>query len=316
MGIHTDLLLDFSPTINWYITHVIFRLAVPFFFVTSGFLYGLKILEKKSNLKEITLNYIKRLMIPFFFWLGIGLIPEMINQYNGNIFSTFYQIVKRCIFYPYGALWYIYALMIAVGVLYFFYKKGRYLLPIVIGFILYLFALLCNTYYFVAEKSIVLKQIVDSYMQVFISARNGIFVGVLFVSLGVFLAKLLKEKKIKDWNLIYVTSILSFCLFLFEIMLVRNRNMIDDHSMFIMTPIVSSILVLLLTKFSRNKSYKKLRNLSTGIYFLHRPVLAYLLLFIQIPSHILLFIIVLSLAFAITWILQKINNRFIKKIIT
>ena len=39
IALHTLVLDSFNSDINWYVTHCIFRLAVPFFFVTSGFFF-------------------------------------------------------------------------------------------------------------------------------------------------------------------------------------------------------------------------------------------------------------------------------------
>lgn len=315
IAIHTELLNSFNSTANWYITHIIFRLSVPFFFITSGFLYGNKILKNKNKEKEITINYIKRLIVPFIFWLLVNLIPEIINNYDKNIFNTIYNIGRNAIFYPFGALWYIYALIISIAILYQFYKRKKYILPIIIGSLLYIFALLCNSYYFIAEKNIYLKNIVDKYMEIFISPRNGILIGILFVSLGVYISKIIKENKIKNWNFIYLINILFILILVIETYFVRNKNTLDDHSLFIVTPLLSLTLVLILIKLSRHKQYKKLRNLSTGLYFIHRPVMAYISLFINLKYNWLIFIVVLTISYLIIEVLLRIDNKYINKVI-
>ena len=315
VAIHTNLLDSFPEKINWYGTHLVLRFAVPFFFITSGFLYGNKLLKRNSNLKELNKKYLKRLLILLLFWLLIGLVPELYTKYEGSIFVRLFSMLKKIIFYPYGALWYIYALLIAIPLLSFFYKKKKYLLPIVIGSFLYGFALLCNSYYFLAEKNYLLKNIIDTYMSIFISGRNGIFVGILFVSIGVYISKLIKEKKINNWLTIYLLNILSFLILILEVCFVHGKSVLDDHSLFIITPLLSATIVLLLIKFSRHKQYKKLRNISIGVYLTHRPILAYLSIFITIDSNIILFIIILSLSILLTIFLQNRNNKMITQII-
>lgn len=69
VGIHTNIMSNPKDTFQWYILHIFFRLAVPFFFIVSGFLFGKKYIKNKENLKEISKMQIKRLLIPFIFWM-------------------------------------------------------------------------------------------------------------------------------------------------------------------------------------------------------------------------------------------------------
>ena len=222
VGIHTEVFNKLG-LMNWYIVNCIFRLAVPFFFVCSGYFYVKKIyLYTHDEIKKYTINYIRRLIIPFFFWLFIGLIlSEYKNAYNGDIVSTIILLLKKVVFYPWGALWYVLALIIAILLLSFFYSKKKYYLPIIIGSFLYIFALLCNSYYFVTASNSVLRSIIDNYMNIFISARNGIFVGLLFVAIGGIIYKMeydgieiFKNKKI------IITIISLFCLII-EVSIVK-----------------------------------------------------------------------------------------------
>ena len=52
VAIHTGLLNQFSSATNWYIMHMIFRLAVPFFFITSGYFFGKKFLPVENNYSD------------------------------------------------------------------------------------------------------------------------------------------------------------------------------------------------------------------------------------------------------------------------
>lgn len=313
IAIHTNLLYDFSEDTNWYITHLVLRLAVPFFFIVSGFLYGTKILQKNANISLITKKYFKRLLIPLIFWLIMGFIPEVIKR-DCNVIQTIKELYKNILFYPYGALWYIYSLLIAIPILSLFYKKGKYLLPIIIGFFLYIFALLGNSYYFVSCKIPIVQKTVDTYVEHFLCTRNGIFVGILFVSLGVYLAKI-KDKKISMKKLI-PSTIFFYILLIIEVIIVKGRNVLDDHSLFISLPFFTVLFVLILIKLSRNKEHKILRNMSTGMYFMHRVILEYLLLCCTLSSNKKVFICVLLISMFITYILLKINNKHINKLIT
>lgn len=313
--IHTHLLdADVPVGISWYITHLLLRLAVPFFFIVSGFLYGKKILSKDANIGLITKKYIIRLLIPCIFWLIIGFIPELIKR-DWNFLLTIKELYKNILFYPYGALWYVYALIVAVPILSLFYRKGKYILPIIIGFILYGFALLGNSYYFVACKIPILKEIVDGYIDFFLCTRNGIFVGILFVSLGVYIAKVIKTKNI-NMRFVIISFIIFYLMLVFEVYFIRYRIYTDDHSLFFSLPFLVSLLVIILVKLSRDRQRKMLRNMSTGMYFMHRVVLEFLLIYTSLKNNFLIFIIVLSICMIGTYLLLKLNNKYINKIIT
>lgn len=267
IGIHTYLFSNINGDLDWYGVHLLFRLAVPFFFVVSGFFVGLKLLQSDSTLL-IVRKTVNRLFLPFIFWLAISLPLQFIN-YN------FIEIIRRMVFYPWGALWYVLALIIALLALSPFYVKKKYGLPVIIGFILYLFALLSNSYYFLIENTAIGK-FVDWYIEHFISSRNGLFVGFFFVSLGVYLSKLYLENKLigNKHSIVFLISIITLFL---ETAYIRDKHYLDDNSLFISLPFVVASLLMFLIKFKSDRyDFKELRYLSVGIYFIHRPILYYL----------------------------------------
>lgn len=314
IAIHTGLLYDTNPTVNWYLTHMILRLAVPFFFIISGFFYGRKILKDKSKIDDITKSYIKRLLYPLIFWLLIGLPFSIMNTYDGSIMSTILHIIQKILFYPWGALWYILALIIAVVILSKFYKSNRFYFPILIGFLLYTFALISNSYYFIIIDRPLIKKIVDLYMKLFISGRNGIFVGIFYVSLGVILSKLQKERKLLTKKENIIGLIITYFVYIIEIYIVNHKPILDDSSLFIFLPIFIFLLISLLVQLGNNKEYKKLRDYSIGFYLMHHPVINTIRIFIPGLSGYKCFLLTLFIVTVVCSILFKIKSRFIKKV--
>lgn len=97
---------------SWLVMHGVLRLAVPFFFCAAGFFFC-KSLEKSNNIKSTTRNYIKRLLVPFCFWLLVNL-PFVIHQLasNGDSFLKIVaRIARNLVFYPWGAMWFVSALI-------------------------------------------------------------------------------------------------------------------------------------------------------------------------------------------------------------
>lgn len=63
----------------YYLEACVFRLAVPFFFVASGFFFGRK-LSQENGSKSVLQGYIKRLGIPLFFWELVNIAIEILKQ--------------------------------------------------------------------------------------------------------------------------------------------------------------------------------------------------------------------------------------------
>ena len=57
IGIHTSPLQGLHPNLNYFTRCIVFRLAVPFFFICSGYFLSDKLF---SDDKEKTKNYIKK----------------------------------------------------------------------------------------------------------------------------------------------------------------------------------------------------------------------------------------------------------------
>lgn len=254
----------------------VLRLAVPFFFVVSGFFLGKKI-KRKESVDTIIKVYVNRLLVPLLFWGGLNTLLEihkLINEsYSAN--EIVRQILKHIIFYPYGAMWYVYASVIGIVLLRPFLKSDKLNIAMIIGTCLYLFALLCNNYYFVAE-SVGISSFIDNYMEIFVSARNGLFVGFFMLALGIKTADL---EKLGGYTSLII-AVISYLMYLIEIIVIHNYTSIDDGALYITHIIFIPSFVLFISKIKlgivSTKFSKNCRNLSTGIYFQHRMWLAIL----------------------------------------
>lgn len=320
VGLHTGIMQNEESNFQWYIMHGIFRLAVPFFFVCSGFFLGLKMYQ--ANTVEEGINkikiYIKRLIIPFIVWLIIALPIQIYNYRTNSLIITIIKIVRRVFFYPWGALWYILALIVATIIIVPFYKKNKIKSAVVLGGVLYFFALLCNNYYFVIEGT-AFQKIVDIYLKIFVSGRNGIFVGLFFVSMGVYIA----ERTNKGIKLSGVKStillVISYILLVIEIFLIKGNTYKDDHGLFIMLMIVVPQLLICSMNVKASLDTRIIRNYSVGIYFMHAFIIGMIKILLEkyninIGSQ-LLFCSALTISIVLLTILYKIDNKQINKII-
>lgn len=135
--------------------------------------------------------------------------------------------------------------------------------------------MICNTYYFTISETVIAK-VVDSYLNIFISARNGVFVGFIFILLGTLLADNKKMGQMcKKYNNVILTGVL-FAFYIVEIIIVKGRTSADDNALYVTQLFFAPALFLLLSSIPCRISHRVsryLRHLSAGIYFLHRAVL-------------------------------------------
>lgn len=124
VGIHTQVLTNTSEVAQWYITHLLFRLGVPFFFCVSGYFLGCKLWSSRDY-KETFSNYRKRLVPPLLVWGGLGLLQYAVELYIKDVdfIGILIRLVRTMIFYPKGAMWYVWACIVATYILQFFWNK-------------------------------------------------------------------------------------------------------------------------------------------------------------------------------------------------
>lgn len=310
---------------SYWVEKAMLRLAVPFFFVTSGFFLGAKLYNAQSDLENVKIvkNYCLRLLKPYIFFLMINiLLNTVVLLYNGETLNNIIcSTIQHCVFYPYGALWYIKAsivgaIMIAIGLKLFsgsLLQKNVKILAV--SFLLYITALLCNNYYFVINDTIIAKA-ADYYMRFCLSSRNGVLVGCFMISIGLLCYPLFQ--KIKRSKATILVSLITIMLFIFELVLISKvKNVKDDGSLYVSHIFVSPLLLYVLLhikniRISESLSIR-LRNLSTGMYLLHRPVL--MLVSVMISDMLIKFVLTVVLSWIICVISYKSKNKVIAKLL-
>lgn len=310
--LHTEA-LDFLPyTANYMITKVLLRAAVPYFFIASGFFLGKKLIaSSKEQYAGIIRAYCLRMLKPLVFFEIISLAYYgFVHLYKGmGLAYTILDLGKSILFYPYGALWYVQACIIGALLLYPFLKRDRLKLAIAIGLPLYGFALLANNYSFLIANTPLLK-IVEAYLVYFISARNGLFTGFLLLAIGILCSRIHQEGKPFRKALLPGCFVLYIAEILFIYM--ANPTPLDDGALYITHLFFIPVLFLATLRFNPPIPAEKavlLRNLSTGIYFLHRPVL-YVSGFV-LSIGWLNFLIVLSTCLLICGFVYKTRMKFL-----
>lgn len=265
--VHTFPFYETLPTVGFFSSNIVGRIIIPFFFVSAGYFLYLGLQHKDETYFR---NYIKRLIKLYLIWslvyipFGLIKVSTMVHLsgwlYLGALVVAIFNIGT------YYHLWYMAALIFAMIFCHTFLKKFSMKALIVVGGILFCFGCL-ETYHGLITNETLLKG-VNLYFTVMFTTRNGLFFGVLFVALGMALAKNQNFLKIPHP---LVLSVLSFILLCIEAFSVRHFQLAIDYNMYFSTIpfIVCWFTHLLQVKLNLPFNFKRLRESSTIIYFSH-----------------------------------------------
>lgn len=315
IAIHTNLCNLLPSPLNSIVLKCILRLAVPFFFMVTGFFLKQKI-EKENNLKMTITNYCKHLLFPYVIFellsVVLNVIVELVNGYS--ILYVVADVIRHVLFYPWGALWFIWAAIISALILYFFIRKDKLNIAILVGLFFYALLLLFNNYYFISIK-IGIDGIYQVLSKIIVSPRNAFTVGLPLMSIGMKCYDCLKKTKI---NIKYILLlILLYIAYICEVVIVEKiGNGIDDKGYYILQLPFTAALLLVSASIETSKSliYKKFRFYSTGFFYIHPIFNTVYSIFISNKK--MLFFAVLFSSLVATFIIQNSNNKKLIKLIS
>ena len=180
IAIHTSPLLSYSELGDFILTRILARVAVPFFFMASGFFLITKYQYNNDRLKV----FLKKTAGIYIISIAIY-IP--LNIYNGyfTMDHLLPNVIKDIIFDgTMYHLWYLPAAMIGSAITWFGVKKWGYKKTFIMTFVLYVFGLLGDSYYGLIEKIPLLKSMYNAVFELSDYTRNGIFFAPVFFCLG------------------------------------------------------------------------------------------------------------------------------------
>ncbi|MGE7930260.1 acyltransferase [Lysinibacillus xylanilyticus] len=266
--IHTYPLFDFSPTANFFIVGILGRLAVPFFFIVSGYFFAKSLANQTTfTSKHNYVNkYIKRLFKIYIIWTLIYLPLQVLIWFlkDGSLEFWKFYLQKLMFEGSYYTLWYIPALIFACIFTNYLFSIFKPRTVLTITLILYIIGTLLQSY----ADLFSFTSYFTNYYSVFLTTRNGLFFGSLFVSMGMYLAK--HEPK---QNLFYNQFLffLSFVGLTIEAYLMYESPFTKGFGMWFMLPTTVYFLFCFLKDIPLKNShiYNLCRPLSFLIYVTH-----------------------------------------------
>lgn len=259
--IHTSPLSSFSETGDFILTRVSARVAVPFFFMTSGFF----LISRYSCNAESLIGFVRRTAVIY----GISIVIYIpVNLYNGYFKSDYLlpNIVKDILFDgTLYHLWYLPAAMLGAVIAWYLVKRFDYKAAFEAGVLLYLVGLFGDSYYGLTEMFSGVKGFYGLLFQICDYTRNGIFFAPIFFILGGLIAE---SRRRESFLKSIIGFAVSFALMLAEAMTLRHFRMQRHDSMYAFLLPCMYFLFHILLHFE-GKRVKSLRTAALIIYIIH-----------------------------------------------
>ncbi|WP_300782937.1 alanine racemase [uncultured Acetatifactor sp.] len=276
IAIHTSPLATFHEGADFFLTRVLARIAVPFFFmvtghfVVAGFLPSGKAAPSTKSMVRFRKFLAKTSMLYLFciiLYLPVGI-------YAGHYEDISVGVLLRMLFFDgtFYHLWYFPACIMGVALVYLLSRFLSLGAMTAVSAVLYAIGLLGDSYYGLVEKVPALEAFYGFLFQISSYTRNGLFLAPLFLVLGAWMAgaaqgqggRALSEKRLFLCSLFA----LSFALMTGEAFLLRHFQFQRHDSMYLLlVPVMLFLYRFLLC--IPVKSDRAFRTASTWIYVLH-----------------------------------------------
>ncbi len=272
--LHTSPFLSYSKIINFGFRQIITTIAVPCFFIISGFLFAekmqqLSVIDKKTYIKK----YLGRIATIYAIWSVIYLGFNIRQWITEGFRSEFLLYYVRDFFFEgsYATIWFLPALFFSILIVYLLHKKLSYKSMLFISGFIYIFTLLGTSYYDISLKIPFLARFYDSYYTVFETMKNGVFFGFIFVNLGGILAEYKDSIKITQKKNIILIGI--FWAFLAGEQFIRQffSESKSCDTVIMLIPLCFLLCYLFISLELKNHSvYSKLRKYSMCMFLCQR----------------------------------------------
>jgi len=263
VGIHTYPLATISETANFYLIHVLGRVAVPFFLMVTGYFLLPRYFIKSGHDTKPLMKFVKKTGIIYalatLLYLPVSIYAG--HYAGGNIFAiAIRNIIFDGTFYH---LWYLPAVI--VGVLLVYVLRDSLTMAFSVGVLLYIVGLFGDNYYGLISGAAFIGTAYEIGFRFFSFTRNGIFYAPVFLVMGAAAAK--PENRIGA-KVSIIGLIASLSLMMLEGYLLQRGGVSRHSSMYItLLPAMFFLFNLLLCQ--KGKASVLLRSISMWVFILH-----------------------------------------------
>lgn len=294
IGIHTWLSSACQNEVATKILNLLFSIAVPYFFICSGFFLFRN--DERVDTNHRMIQYAKSIISMYVIWTFIYLPFTIYSYYADGLnfrqgtlafLRGFLFIGEHSYSWP---LWYLLALIIAVVLIYGMRQLHFKPLSIaIVGSVMFFLGHYINYLHTNGLDFMGTKRVIDLYFKIFQNTRNGLFLGLFYVSLGLVIAHFGRIK-----NLIVNISIITIggCL-------AYQRFLVG------MPLLIFALFSLTLSESKFSKGAVTCRKISTIFYFTHMSLIAPVYINKLQLTPWLLYIIVIFILFLFSFFVLK-----------
>lgn len=257
--------------------NTISRFAVPYFFMTAGFLFGKKMVESNNKRNDFKV-YLYKIIKIYICWtafyviyiLGKDTLMSFLGSggqdlpLTGFKLSAVLRLFGSLLYYGYPGthMWYLIALIWCVVIMFVFYSKGTIKVLVFISLGLTLIGLFGDSY--------------KGILKIPLMTRDALFFGMFYCALGFYIAS--NENSFLK-RLIKKPRVLLFIVFTFSILQLFERAILiaffhgelGDNFFISTMPMTVALFLYVLSKkdMGKNSYITKIGRNTLGIYVIH-----------------------------------------------
>ncbi len=305
-AIHISPFILISENTDFFITRIIARLAVPFFFMTSGFFLFSDTYPTLTKIKRTLTDLLKWYILASILYIPLLLYNDYFSQTDFSV-NLIRDIFIDGTFYH---LWYFPAVIIGIIMVLILKKLFSTKTCFIITGILYFIGLCGDSYYEVFIHIPIVNTWIEWLFQYMDYTRNGFFFAPLFLMIGILLREQKSKLKLSANITFFIFAFLSMSI---EAILVHNFHLFKHDAMYVFLPLVSYFLFSLLIR-KKGKRYRSLKDISLYLYILH-PFMIVIVRLLGKLTHIssliednfIQYIVVLLLTCGLSLLIYKLN---------
>ena len=320
--LHTAPFSSYSKALTFGFRNIVTVIAVPFFFLTSGFLAFKKMDTLTEEARKIYIRgYLKRLAVMYLIWSVVyfGFVAVKWSRVEFSYLHVL-EYVKDFFFEgSYSTIWFLPALFTAVLIINCLHKKLSYGRIFAISSMIYLFTLGGSSYYGLVCKIQGIKALYDAYYSFFDTIKNGVCFGMIFVSMGAWVSE--NEEKLTRTNnvrqALFPVLVCGVFLAVEEFLVAYtgwNSRGVDTVISLIPFTFFFMRFVLMLDLNIENSVCATLRKYSILMFLCQRIPLSVISLFMAdtlvATNSAVHFVVVLATTLLISWALLRLAEKF------
>lgn len=276
IAIHTSPLASFSGGADFFLTRILARTAVPFFFMVTGHfilseLFTGRECPKTAGQKLFPARLQKYLLRLSLLYGAAILLYLPLGVYAGHYEGLTLGKALRMLLFDgtFYHLWYFPACILGILLVWLFSRFLDLKGVTVISVLLYVVGLFGDSYFGLAEKVPLLSTAYNGMFQIFSYTRNGLFLAPVFLVLGIWAGQGMKKSPALQPPLRHIILlVLSFCIMTAEAFTLRCFDLQRHDSMYLfLVPVMYFLYQCLLS--IPVGSHRILRSAAMWIYLLH-----------------------------------------------